>query len=187
MGSSSQFQVNTTGNVTATTINKVTITAPTSSATLTLVDGSTLATSGANSITLTSTGSTNVTLPTTGTLATLSGTETLSNKRINPRVNSVASSATPSPNSDNTDQFEVTALAANAAFANPSGTPVDGQVFIIRIKDAGTAKTLSFGTAYRAGDIALPTTTVISKTMYLGFIYNGADSKWDLVAYIDNF
>ena len=39
-------------------------------------------TSGANSLTLTTTGATNVTLPTTGTLATLAGTETLTNKTL---------------------------------------------------------------------------------------------------------
>ena len=53
---------------TLSSINKVNVTAPTNSATLTLVDGSTLATSGANSITLVSTGPTSVTLPTSGTL-----------------------------------------------------------------------------------------------------------------------
>lgn len=70
------------GVASATSINKVAVTAPATSATLTLADGSTLATSGANSITLTSTGATNVTLPTTGTLATLAGAETLSNKTL---------------------------------------------------------------------------------------------------------
>lgn len=72
----------TLGVATATSINKVALTAPATSATLTLADGSTLATSGANSITLTSTGATNVTLPTTGTLATLAGAETLSSKTL---------------------------------------------------------------------------------------------------------
>ena len=58
------------GNATATSVNKVAITAPASNATLTLANGSTLATSGAYSITLTATADTNVTLPTTGTLLT---------------------------------------------------------------------------------------------------------------------
>ncbi len=55
---------------------------------LKVADGSTLtfvadfSTSGANALTLTTTGTTNVTLPTTGTLATLAGSETLTNKTI---------------------------------------------------------------------------------------------------------
>lgn len=56
------------GAATATSINKVTITAPASSATLTIANGGSLITSGAYSITLTATGATNVTLPTSGTL-----------------------------------------------------------------------------------------------------------------------
>lgn len=68
----------TLGVASATTVNKVTITAPTTSATLTLAQGSSLVTSGANSITLTSTGATNVTLPTSGTLLAANQTVTLS-------------------------------------------------------------------------------------------------------------
>ena len=70
------------GSATATTINKVTVTAPSTGATLTLANGSTLATSGSFSTTLTSTGATNVTLPTSGTLATVSNSEILSNKTM---------------------------------------------------------------------------------------------------------
>ena len=58
----------TLGVASATSINKVTITAPATGSTLTLADGSTLATSGAYSLTLTTTATTNVTLPTSGTL-----------------------------------------------------------------------------------------------------------------------
>jgi len=56
----------TLGAITPTTVNGMTIT--TTTGTLTLASGSSLVTSGANSITFTSTGPTTVTLPTTGTL-----------------------------------------------------------------------------------------------------------------------
>lgn len=68
------------GVATATSINKVTITAPTTSATLTLVTGSSLITAGAFATTLTSTATTNATLPAgTNTLySTLTGSITSS-------------------------------------------------------------------------------------------------------------
>lgn len=80
----------------------------------------------------------------------------------------------------------MTALAQAATFAAPSGSPVDGNLLMVRIKDNGTARALSWNAIYRAGDTTLPTTTVISKTMYLMFVYNSADSKWDLIAKEDN-
>ena len=113
--------------------------------------------------------------------------QTLSSKRITPRIGTEASSATSTPTADTVDQWNVTALAVADAFAVPSGTPVNGQKLIIRIKDNGTARALTWNAIYRAGsDVALPTTTVINKTLYLGFIYNAADSKWDLVAVTGN-
>lgn len=48
----------------------------------TVTFGGNLTTSGASALTLTTTGATNVTLPTTGTLATLAGSETLTNKTL---------------------------------------------------------------------------------------------------------
>jgi hypothetical protein len=74
LATSPSFTTPTLGVATATSVNKVAITAPATSATLTIADGATLATSGANSLTLTTTGTTNVTLPTSGTLATTAGT-----------------------------------------------------------------------------------------------------------------
>ncbi|WP_352833966.1 hypothetical protein [Mesorhizobium sp. M0296] len=104
-----------------------------------------------------------------------------------PRIASIASSATPTPDSTNTDEYILTAQAAAAAFSAPTGTPANGQKLIIRVKDNGTARAFTWDAIYRAGtDVALPATTVISKTMYLGFIYNTTDTKWDLVAKVNN-
>ena len=55
---------------------------------------------------------------------------------------------------------------------------------MIRIKDDGTGRAITFGTDYVAGGVALPTTTIASKILTLGFVYNTANSlnKWQLVA-----
>lgn len=116
-------------------------------------------------------------------VSTATSTLTLTNKRITPRVSTTASSATPTPNADTDDQYTVTALAAGATFGAPTGTPTDGQNLTIRIKDNGTARTLAWNAIYRPITITMPTTTVISKTMYLGMKYNSADTRWDVLAY----
>ena len=105
----------------------------------------------------------------------------LNNDKLELTVSSITSSATPTPVAGET-QYNITALAVNATFAVPSGTPSDGDRILIRVKDDGTARTLAWNAIYRATNIALPTTTTISKTMYIGFVYNNADSKWDIVA-----
>lgn len=100
-----------------------------------------------------------------------------------PRVNGTTSSATPTPNADTTDLYALTAQAAAAAFGAPTGTPVNGQKLLIRIKDNGTARALTWDAAYVAGGTALPSTTVISKILTIGFIYNTDNSlnKWQCV------
>jgi hypothetical protein len=99
---------------------------------------------------------------------------------INPRVQTVTSAATVTPTSLN-DLVVITAQAAGLTIANPTGTMVQGQALMIRIKDNGTARTIGFGNNYRAIGITLPTTTVISKTLYLGCIWNSTDTKFDVV------
>ncbi|RUP37044.1 MAG: hypothetical protein EKK63_15860 [Acinetobacter sp.] len=99
-----------------------------------------------------------------------------------PAVQSVTSSATVTPTSAD-DLVKITAQAAGLTLANPTGTFSEGQCLIIRIKDNGTARTIAYGTKYRSLGATLPTTTTVSKTMYLSFIYNATDDQFDLVGY----
>jgi hypothetical protein len=145
---------------------------------------------GADAVILNTTAATDITLPTTGTLATLAGTETLTNKRITKRAVTGGVTGSLTVASDNTDIYIVEGATGALTFAVPSGTPTQGQTLIIRIQDNGTARALTFtggAGGFRAStDIPFPTTTVINTTMYLGFIYNTTDSRWDLVSRVDN-
>src|SRR3972149_8650673 len=122
-------------------------------------------------------------LTVTGSPITTSGTITLAGN-TGRRVQSVSNAATITPDSDSYDNVDITAIAQAFTIANPTGTPVNFQKLIIRIKDNGTARAITWGSNYVAGGVALPTTTVLSKILNLGFIYNTANSlnKWKLLA-----
>jgi hypothetical protein len=102
-------------------------------------------------------------------------------RTIQPRVATIASGATITPNIATTDVYTVTALATAATIASPAGgTPAEGQEFIIRIRDDGTARALTWNSVFRAAaEAVLPASTDNTKTTYIKFIYNSQDSKWD--------
>jgi hypothetical protein len=100
---------------------------------------------------------------------------------INPRVQSVVSAATVTATSLN-DLVKITAQAEALTLANPTGTFAEGQALIFRIKDNGTARAITFGANFRAVGVTLPTTTTISKTTYVGCIFNSTDTKFDVIA-----
>lgn len=117
-------------------------------------------------------------------IPTISSTNTFTNKRITARVTTITSNATPTINTDNCDAVTITALAtAITSFTtNLTGTPNNFDKLIIRIKDDGTARAITWGTGFEAKGVALPTTTVISKVLSVGFIYDTVTSKWGCVA-----
>jgi hypothetical protein len=101
---------------------------------------------------------------------------------LTPRVQSVTSAATVTPTASD-DIVVITAQAATLTLANPTGAWVQGQSLMIRIKDDGVNRTINYGTNYRAIGLTLPTSTTLSKTLYLGIIYNSTDTKWDVIGY----
>lgn len=98
-----------------------------------------------------------------------------------PSIQSVTSAATVTPTFSD-DLVKITAQAAGLTLANPTGTAIDGLGMTIRIKDNGTARSISTGSQYRSVGVTIPPTTVVGKTLYLGMIYNADDTKWDVVS-----
>jgi hypothetical protein len=119
----------------------------------------------------------------TGAVVGTTDAQVLSGKEIVPRVGTTASTATPSISADLYDQYNITALAAAITSVTVSGTAVDGQKLLVRIKDNGTVRTIAWGASFLNSGVAqLPTTTVVSKTHLVGLIYDAAATKWICVA-----
>ena len=110
-----------------------------------------------------------------------SGALTLAGLTLTPRIVTTTDDATAVIDVDVTDQYQLTAVA-NATEFSTTGTPTAGQRLLIRVKDAGVAKALTYNAVFRAVGITLPTTTTANKTTYIGCIYNATDSKFDCVA-----
>jgi len=143
---------------------------------------STVTISGNFATTLTVSGATTLTLPTTGTVTTNAGTETLTNKRIDPRVTSAASASSLTPDISASDVYAYTALAAGLTINAPTGTPLDGDKLIFRLLDNGTSRALTWNATYTVIGVTLPTATTVSKTSYIGCIYNANNTRWDVIA-----
>lgn len=143
-------------------------------------------TSGSTALVATATaGSTTLTLPAvTDTIAVLGAAQTLVATRLNPRSTALATSTTFTPNSDTTDiaTMNMTGTAGTLTIAAPTGTPVDGQKLLIRIK-ATNAQTYSFNATYHfSTTVTAPTSITATKTDYIGCIWNATNTAWEVVA-----
>lgn len=117
-------------------------------------------------------------------IVTYSSTDTLTNKRITPRVlASTANSATPTLNTDSYDMMVITgqSVAITSFTTNLTGTPTNGQKLWIAITGTG-AIAITWGASFTASTVALPTTTVTTARLDVGFVWNVATTTWRCVA-----
>lgn len=83
----------------------------------------------------------------------------------------------------NVTQWSITAQSTALAIGNPVPDGFfDGQSLLIRIKDNGTPRAITWDTYYRAIGVVLPTTTVAGKVMYVGAKWNATETKFDVVS-----
>jgi len=114
---------------------------------------------------------------------TISSVSTFTNKRVTIRYDGTTSHATPTINTDNVDMYGLTAQAEaiTSMTTNLSGTPTQGQKLWIQI--TGTAaRAISWGASFEASTVALPTTTVTTARLDVGFVWNTVTSKWRCIA-----
>ena len=105
-----------------------------------------------------------------------------------PRISTQASATSITIDPSLYDQYVFTALAAGLTFnASTTGSPTNGRKMVIRIKDNGTARALTWASSgsgyFRPIGLTLPTTTTTSKVIYVGCVYNSDDITWDVIAY----
>ena len=110
-------------------------------------------------------------------------TVTLTNKRITKRYGSTTTSATPTINTDSYDVYELTAQAGDISnfTTNLTGTPVNGDQLRIIIVGTG-ARAITWGTSFESSTVTLPTTTVGTAPLDVGFRWNSVSSCWRCVA-----
>lgn len=104
--------------------------------------------------------------------------------RIPKLLSSQASATSWTINADVTDVAIQTAVAGALTINAPTGSFLyDGQPLTLRIKDNATARAITWNAIWRFEfGYTAPTTTVISKWMWVQAAYNSTDTKWDVLA-----
>lgn len=113
-----------------------------------------------------------------GTMALTAGAQTLTDKRISPRVVALTDAATIAVVGDTTDIGTVT-IAGNRVVGAPTGTPVNGQPLVLRVtQDATGGRVLTFNAAFTFQQ-ALPAPNLDANTTAIyKFRYNSTTSTW---------
>lgn len=110
-----------------------------------------------------------------GTLVIAAGTQTLTNKRVTPRVSAVAYAANIGVNSDSFDNLTCASLTGNVTVDNPTGTPTQGQSLVVRLtQDGAGARTVTWGAQF---SVITAISATASLTTIWTFMWNG--TQWE--------
>jgi len=100
-----------------------------------------------------------------------------------PRITTSANPSSIAIDSSLYDQYVISNLSQSLSITSAAlGNQTVGRKMIIRIKDNGTSQYITFDGYFRGVGATLPTATTAGKTMYIGCIYNGTESYWDVIA-----
>lgn len=178
----------TLGVATATSINKMAITAPATGSTLAVADGKTLTAS--NTLTLAGTDSTTMTFPSTSASVartdaaqTFTGTQTFANTVLTANAITASGNAATVPVTSGRNIVTNNSAATLTITLTTSGA-VNMQTCMVQVLDfSGVAQTISWVNTENS-TVSAPTTSNGSTTLPLtvGFVYNSATSKWRCVA-----
>ena len=117
------------------------------------------------------------------TAATKTALEADANFRTTPRISTTASTATLTADIDTYNIYSVSAQAAGITIADPTGTPNDGDIIVIRLKDDGTTRAITYGSAWsNISGLDSLTDTVVSKWSVIGAMWNAGTSKWQIIS-----
>jgi hypothetical protein len=103
---------------------------------------------------------------------------------VNSQSTADASSITPTGNYKENEHY-VTALEQALTINAPSGTASNGNTLMIRIKDDGTTRSLTWNSAYTWIGTTEPEDTTASKVLYVGAIYNSTSEKWEVLSVVE--
>jgi hypothetical protein len=117
-------------------------------------------------------------------VASIQGVETLTNKRVIPRVVEEPDTSSISPN---TDSGEIsyqsnTQPAGTLTIKADTGVPADGQQWTLKIKSANVQSYSWDGTYVGGTTVKLPTSSSGGEKIdYITFVFDGQNSKWDCI------
>lgn len=101
--------------------------------------------------------------------------------KIGVRANVQSSPGVLQANVDDYEVQAVTNLNSGINLANPTGTPVNAQGLMFRIRDNGNSQTISYGSQFRPIGVTLPTATIAGRVLYLNARWNAQEQTWDIL------